>query len=871
MKFTKSTIFHRLYVAVMVVICIGILLSIAMFNFVRNEEYRNIQSDFNLAALNRVNLIQKEIEKNIEVLRSLYRLYKSSEFVTREGFLTFCKSSILHHNDIQALEWVPRIPHSQRRDYERNAQIDGYPGFRITKREEQGKMVSVDENEEYFPVYYLEPYKGNELALGFDVSTNPVSLEALNKARDTGEMIATGRITLVQEPGSQYGFLAFVPVYRNDVITDTIEKRRENLIGFTLGVFRIRDIAVQSLAYLEATSIDIHIFDKSSSQEEQFLYTHISRFRRDIDQTITQQGAKGNDGMYASHTFHVADRKWEVRCTALPEFIEQRRTWFPLMFLYGGLLITGLLSVYLWSRISKTIQAEEFVSKLTLEIHERKRAEESMAGFAYIIEESLNEIYIFDAKTLRFIQVNKGARLNLGYSLEELSCLTPLDLKPELTPESFMKIIEPLRVGKNKKIEFTAVHQRKDGSLYDVEVHLQLSSFQSVPVFVAIILDITERKKMEGALIQSEKLKSIGTITAGISHEFNNILAVISGKTQLLKMDYEDNDKLIDELSIIDKAADDGAEISSNMLKFTKTRPDTKEYVTFDIRELIEQSIEFTMPRWMNMAQAKGINYLIDKKGMKKAPSIMCNLTEIREVFINIINNALDAMPDGGSISFCTWSKDDTLFISISDTGKGMTKEVKYHIFDPFFTTRCPEGTGLGMSMAYGIITRHGGKIEVESDLGKGSTFTLQFPTTNKKISPTVTPEPEQEINKKNLRILVVDDKEDFYHILDQFLSRKGHNVKTVDNGADAINIIKAEDFDLVLSDLGMPDVNGYELAKAINKLKRRPKIGIITGWTLDLKRFDEEERKVDFILTKPFKNLELTRHINELFGADSK
>ena len=200
-----------------------------------------------------------------------------------------------------------------------------------------------------------------------------------------------------------------------------------------------------------------------------------------------------------------------------------------------------------------------------------------------------------------------------------------------------------------------------------------------------------------------------------------------------------------------------------------------------------------------------------------------------------------------------------------------MTKEVKYHIFDPFFTTRCPEGTGLGMSMAYGIITRHGGKIEVESDLGKGSTFTLQFPTTNKKISPTVTPEPEQEINKKNLRILVVDDKEDFYHILDQFLSRKGHNVKTVDNGADAINIIKAEDFDLVLSDLGMPDVNGYELAKAINKLKRRPKIGIITGWTLDLKRFDEEERKVDFILTKPFKNLELTRHINELFGADSK
>ena len=242
MKIKKSTISLRLYVSIAVTICIGILLSITMFVFVQKGEYRNMHLSFNLVTQNRVNSLQREIESNIEVLRSLYRLYESSEFVTREEFLTFCKPAILRHNDIQALEWVPRVPHSQRKDYERNAQADGYPGFRITKREVQGKMVRADENEEYFPVYYLEPHKGNEPAFGFDVSTNPVSLKALNKARDTGEMIATGRITLVQESGNQYGFLVFVPVYRNDAIIDTIEKRRENLIGFTLGVFRIGDI-----------------------------------------------------------------------------------------------------------------------------------------------------------------------------------------------------------------------------------------------------------------------------------------------------------------------------------------------------------------------------------------------------------------------------------------------------------------------------------------------------------------------------------------------------------------------------------------------------------------------------------------------------
>ena len=506
--------------------------------------------------------------------------------------------------------------------------------------------------------------------------------------------------------------------------------------------------------------------------------------------------------------------------------------------------------------------------ELDKEMNERKQAEESMASFAHILEESLNEIYIFDAKTLRFIQVNKGARLNLGYTLEEHSCLTPLDLKPEFTSELFMRMIEPLRVDENKKIEFTTVHRRKDGSLYDVEVHLQLSTFQSVPVFVAIILDITERKKMEVALIQSEKLKSIGTITAGISHEFNNILAVISGKIQLLEMDYKDNKELTDELETIMKATEDGAKISNSMLKFTQTEKDITDFENYDICDLIKQSIDFTMPRWKNEAQIKGINYKMDTDGMKRVPSILCNPTELREVFINIMNNALDAMPEGGSLSLSTWSGDNTISVSISDTGKGMTEEVRKKIFDPFFTTRRPEGTGLGMSTTYGIVARHGGKIEVESELGKGSTFALQFPATIKVVNPIVTPEPDQETIDKNLHILVVDDEEAICNILDKFLSSSGHMVRTVNNGSDAIELIKSEHFDLVLCDLAMPNVFGYDVIKVLNTLEKRPKIGIITGWGEELKPIDKEGMKVDYIIRKPFNFSELTKHINDTFGV---
>ena len=197
----------------------------------------------------------------------------------------------------------------------------------------------------------------------------------------------------------------------------------------------------------------------------------------------------------------------------------------------------------------------------------------------------------------------------------------------------------------------------------------------------------------------------------------------------------------------------------------------------------------------------------MDVGNMKSISSIMCNPSELREVFINIINNALDAMPEGGSLSCNTWSGDETVFISITDTGEGMSAEVIKNIFVPFFSTKGVSGTGLGMSMAYGIITKHGGNIEVESDMGKGTTFTLQFPITNERASLMVTPEPEQKVKSEGLSILVVDDEESICNILDEFLSRNDHKVKAVDNGTEAIKLIKKEGFDLVLCDLAMPEV----------------------------------------------------------------
>jgi len=445
----------------------------------------------------------------------------------------------------------------------------------------------------------------------------------------------------------------------------------------------------------------------------------------------------------------------------------------------------------------------------------------------------------------------------------------PFDFFPESFKEGMTKNL--------KKVKETGEVITQEAPLCDTEGNELWFQATLVPVkdiegridFIIIVsVDINDRKMMEEALIQSEKLKSLGTITAGISHEFNNILNIISGNVQLLQMDYKDHSKLMDSFNIIRKSIDNGASITDRMREFTHGSIDTKDFVPTDINKLLTQSVEFTMPRWKSMAQATGVNYNMDMEGIKNIPSIMCNPTEIGDVFINLINNALDAMPDGGSISFRTWSKDDTVFASITDTGSGMSEDVQKCVFDPFFTTRRPEGTGLGMSTSYSRMVRHGGKIEVDSEEGKGSTFTLQFPTTIETASPITTPKPKQETKDKKLIILVVDDEEEICNMLVDFLSRFGHTVQAVNGGAEAIELTKRENFDIVLCDIAMPDVFGYDVIKALNKLKKRPKIGIITGWGGKLKPLDDEEFKADFIIKKTFQLSELAKDINDLFNT---
>ncbi len=241
-------------------------------------------------------------------------------------------------------------------------------------------------------------------------------------------------------------------------------------------------------------------------------------------------------------------------------------------------------------------------------------------------------------------------------------------------------------------------------------------------------LDLIQRQRREQDLLQAQKLHAMGVAASEVAHEFNNILAIIDGKIQMLMRGNKDKEKLLEELCLIRKSIKDGTEIVRRINKSARIKEDRHGYVPVDLWEVIKETIDLTLHKRKERTKT-GITYTINSENVEYVPGIKGNPLELREIFINIINNAIDAMPDGGALSFSTREEGGNVIVNISDTGIGMDEETQSKIFDPFFTTK-DRGTGLGMSIVSGIIKRHGGKIEVQSQMGRGSTFILSFPAT---------------------------------------------------------------------------------------------------------------------------------------------
>ena len=378
---------------------------------------------------------------------------------------------------------------------------------------------------------------------------------------------------------------------------------------------------------------------------------------------------------------------------------------------------------------------------------EAENAQTQSVRFGRVLDESSNEIYLFDAETFKFIQVNRGAQENLGYTLEEMQSLTPIELKPNCTREELESLLKPLRHGTDNLVNFQDFHRRKDGTFYPVEYRVQLSHAEVFPVFVAIVQDITEKKKTEEELslhrhhleelvmqrtadlesthlqlLHAEKLSATGKMAASMAHEFNNPIYGIRNVLEKImrRVQMEEKNKRFVQLAI--QECDRVTMLIRRVLDFYSPSTDEKRWI--DVHDSIDDMILLIQKR----LSMRGINLV--KEYTSDMPCIEAVPDQFKQVILNILQNAEEAIPEGGgSVTIITSTGNGKAQIQIQDTGTGISPHVMKNIFDPFFTTKpSVKGTGLGLSVTYGIIKKHKGDILVDSVPGKGATFKVFFP-----------------------------------------------------------------------------------------------------------------------------------------------
>jgi PAS domain S-box-containing protein len=494
---------------------------------------------------------------------------------------------------------------------------------------------------------------------------------------------------------------------------------------------------------------------------------------------------------------------------------------------------------------------KRWLTVILRDISQRKQSEERLAYLGRILDESVNEIYVFDAVTLRFTQVNKGARENIGYSMAELSALTPLDLKPDLSKEKFLELVSPLRTGQREQVGFRTFHRRKDGTTYPVEVHLQYLQEEGRRVFLAIILDLTERvateqelqkaqrtlstlltnlpgmvyrccndrdwtlefvspscqiltgyspeqfvefrqvsygqhvilpedrerawqdvqaalhdrkpfqlsyrirtadetikwvweqgcgifsdtggvvgiegyvvdvtqqRALEDQLRKTERLAELGTLASGMAHEIGTPMNVILGRAELLMRKATD-ERTRRGLETIVTQVERITKIMNQLLSFARKRSAGRRGV----------NLEAIMIDVLDVLQERFDKHHIEvtKTVAPQLPMVLADPDQMNQVFLNLILNACQAMPEGGTLNLALHPTGSMVELTIQDTGCGIPQEQQSKIFDPFFSTKAVgEGTGLGLTVVHGILQEHQGAIRVSSVPGQGTIFIVSL------------------------------------------------------------------------------------------------------------------------------------------------
>jgi signal transduction histidine kinase/ActR/RegA family two-component response regulator len=391
-------------------------------------------------------------------------------------------------------------------------------------------------------------------------------------------------------------------------------------------------------------------------------------------------------------------------------------------------------------------------------------------------------------------------------------------------------------------------------------------------------------RQTQQSVVQQERLRALGQMASGVAHDINNALSPVMAFAELLlKKEPVLSAPGRKNLEHIKTAAEDIAHIVERMSEFYRRREENKKLRQVNLNQIVKQVVELTRPRWQAMPQSQGIVIRVETDFAEPLPELYANDSELREALTNLILNAVDAMPKGGTITISTrglclsteffaQSTPSHLILEVRDTGIGMDEKTRQRCLEPFFSTKRERGgSGLGLAMVYGMIERHEGTIEIQSQSGKGSNMRLVFPMRQAPTTTETVPQPPAVAVHGPLRVLCIDDEPLLRELLKEILAFERHDVWTADGGQTGLEAFRAakdqgEPFDVVVTDLGMPYVDGSQVAQTIKTESPGTPVIMLTGWGTMLNERGDLPTNVDAILNKPPRPAELHQTILKVF-----
>lgn len=803
----------RRYIPVGLAILVGSLLSVVAFSVVEMLERDRAEFQFDQAAAARISAVIHRIHVDVDVVRSIVDFFGSSYRVERDEFRSFVSATLSRSGSIQALEWIPRVPASERAAYEKAAREDGYPDFQITDRKTQGEMVPAGQRAEYFPVYYVEPYEGNEPALGFDLASNATRLAALTTSRDSGELQASGRITLVQEPGGQSGFLVFSPIYRTGLPHETVEQRRKNLAGFALGVFRIGDMIAGAFSASYGGKLkgpgglDLYLYDTSAKEGERLLHIHHSRARNDLAPVLDEQEARS--GPHLAETFEVGGRTWAIVARPISPDFGRGTAWESWAALLVTLMFTAMLAAYLLQSLNRARQTERLVSKRTIELTAANESlNESEARAQAIVNTATDAIIAIDERGI-IERFNPASERLFGYTADAAIGRNVKILMPSpYHDEHDGYLAHYFSTGEKKIIGIgrEVIGKRKDGTTFPIELAVSEVRSGDRHMFTGIIRDITERKNIER---MKDEFISI------VSHELRTPLTSIVGSLGLIRGGVlgELPEKIEEMIDIAHKNSDRLVRLINDILDIEKIEAGKIELRNepLEVIPLIEQAIEENRAYGEEFGVAFAIEHAVP--GVK----VYADSDRLIRVITNLLSNAAKFSPRGDTVELSVSRHDGAIRVAVSDHGPGISEEFRDRIFEKFAQADTSDarekgGTGLGLSICKAIVERLGGRIGFDSTLGAGTTFYFDLPEWREAETADIA----EAAADDRPRILICEDDQDTATLLRMMLEQGGYGSDVAYTAEHAKRLLAERSYALMTLDILLPDQDGISLIREL-------------------------------------------------------